>query len=52
MDRAILQMIASIALGEKLSKPAILLLFRIEHIFKILSGVVGMVYPVYNFENR
>ena len=39
--RTILQIIAYIALGEKLSKSAHLLFFRIEQIFKISSDVVG-----------
>ena len=39
-------MIALIALREKLSKPAIFLLLRMEYIFKISSDVVGMTYTV------
>ena len=42
----IIQIIAFIAFGEKLSKPALLLLFRMERIFKISFDIVGMTYVV------
>ena len=40
--RTILQMVALLALGDKLSKPALLLIFTMEHIVMISSAVAGM----------